>query len=108
MAKREGKFQHDLIQEIRRLFPGCIVLKNDAEYLQGICDLAIFFGKKWAMLECKRSANESRQPNQEYYVDKCNKMSFARFIYPENKQEVLDELQQAFCPRRKTRVAGGE
>lgn len=108
MAKKESKFQHDLIKELRSLFPGCIVLKNDADYLQGICDLAIFFGKKWAMLECKRSANEHRQPNQEYYVEKCNDMSFARFIYPENKQEVLDELQQAFRPRRKARVARGE
>lgn len=108
MARRESEFQHKLIKEIKELFPGCLVLKNDAEYLQGICDLAIFFGKKWAMLECKRSADEHHQPNQDYYVDKCNDMSFARFIYPENKQEVLDELQQTFRPRRKARVVRGE
>lgn len=108
MARKESKFQHDLIADLRAMFPGCIVTKNDPNYLQGICDLAIFFEKKWAMLECKKSADESHRPNQDYYVDKCNNMSFARFIYPENRQEVLDELQQTFCPRRKTRVARGE
>lgn len=108
MAKRESDFQYKLIKEIKELFPGCLVLKNDPEYLQGICDLAIFFGKKWAMLECKRSADEHHQPNQDYYVGKCNNMSFARFIYPENKQEVLNELQQTFCPRRKTRFVRSE
>lgn len=108
MAKKESKFQHDLIAELRSMFPGCIVLKNDPNYLQGICDLVIFFGKHWAMLECKKSADENCRPNQDYYVNKCNKMSFARFIYPENRQEVLDELQQAFRPRRKARIARSE
>lgn len=108
MPKKESKFQHELIGDLREMFPGCIVLKNDPNYLQGICDLAIFFGKRWAMLECKETADADHRPNQDYYVEKCNNMSFARFIYPENRQEVLDELQQAFRPRRKTRVARSE
>ena len=93
---KESNFQASLIKELKKRFKGCIVLKNDANYLQGICDLTIFFGKKWAALECKASATAPHQPNQEYYVNRMNLMSFARFIYPENRQEVLDELQQAF------------
>lgn len=50
------------------------------------------------MLEVKKSANAAHQPNQDYYVEKMNLMSFARFIYPENKKEVLHELQQSFRP----------
>lgn len=103
--KKESKFQKDLIDELKDLFPGCLILKNDAEYLQGIPDLSIYYGPYWAMLECKKSAHEDHQPNQDYYVAKADGMSFARFIYPENKQEVLSELQQAFGRRRKTRIS---
>jgi hypothetical protein len=74
------------------------VLKNDPNYLQGVPDLSIFWRDKWATLEVKKSANAPAQPNQRYYVDKMNHMSFSRFIYPENKEEVLHELQQSFGP----------
>ena len=92
----ENKFQANLIKELKRLFPGCIVMKNDASYIQGIPDLLILYNDKWASLECKKSAGAKRQPNQEYYVGRMNEMSFSRFISPENEEEVLHELQQAF------------
>ena len=100
---KESKFQHELIQDLKRMFPGCIVLKNDSSYIQGIPDLAVFYGNRWCTLECKQSANSHRQPNQEYYVDMMNEMSFSRFIYPENKEEVLRELYKAFKPSRSSR-----
>ena len=102
---KENKFQAHLIDELKERFPGCIVLKNDSSYIQGIPDLSVFYKNNWAMLECKKSDNEEHQPNQDYYIERANEMSFARFIYPENRQEVLDELQQAFQPRRKTRIS---
>lgn len=104
MAK-ESEFQARLIKELKERFADCVVIKNDATYMQGICDLLILFGKKWAALECKASANSPHRPNQDYYIDKFDNMSFARFIYPENKEEVLNELQQTFKPRRKARVS---
>lgn len=91
----ESKFQANLIKEIKSMFPGCIVLKNDSSYMQGIPDLLILHKDKWASIEVKRSANASKQPNQEYYVGLMNEMSFSRFICPENKEEVLRDLQQA-------------
>ena len=94
----ENKFQSNLIKELKRMFPGCIIVKNDPNYIQGFPDLTIFYKNKWAVLECKKSKNASRQPNQEYYVDKLDGMSFARFISPENKEEILDELYQTFKP----------
>jgi hypothetical protein len=78
------------------MFPGCIVTKLDSSDIQGIPDLLVLHENKWATLECKRSARAKHRPNQDYYVDKMNKMSFSRFIYPENKEEVLDELQKTF------------
>ena len=78
------------------MFPGCIVLKNDPTYLQGVPDLLILYKNKWAMLEDKRDQYAPHRPNQDYYISKLNEMSFAAFIFPENCEEVLNGLQQAF------------
>lgn len=96
MSKLESSFQANLIRELKRIFPGCVVVKNDPNYIQGFPDLTVFYKDKWAVLECKKEANAKKQPNQEYYVGMLNEMSFSSFIYPENKEEVLYELQQAF------------
>lgn len=88
----ENKFQAKLIKELKELFPGCIVMKNDSSYIQGIPDLLVLYNELWASLECKKSLNAKHQPNQGYYVEKMNDMGFSRFICPENKDEVLDEL----------------
>jgi len=96
----ESKFQAQLIKDLKGMFPGAIVLKNDPNYLQGIPDLTIFWGPNWATLEVKRSAKANHQPNQDYYVGVMDDMSFSRFIYPENKEEVLYELQQSFGLQR--------
>ena len=96
MPKLESRFQAKLIKELKDLFPGCMVFKMDASYIQGIPDLLILYGNRWATLECKKDSKATRQPNQEYYVATMDDMSFSRFIYPENKEEVLNELQQAF------------
>lgn len=93
---KENKFQSDLKKELKTLFPGCIVTKLDSGDIQGIPDLLILYKNKWATLENKKYAKAKRQPNQEYYVDKMNKMSFSRFIYPENKDVVLEELKEKF------------
>lgn len=94
----ESKFQAKLKKDLQSMFPGCIVTKLDANCIQGIPDLLILYKDKWATLECKKSANAKKQPNQDYYVELMDKMSFARFICPENKEEVLNELQQVFTP----------
>lgn len=96
ISKLESKFQAELIKELKIMFPGCIILKNDPNHVQGVPDLTIFWNNKWATLEVKKSANAPHQPNQDYYVATMDTMSFSRFIYPENKGEVLDELQQSF------------
>lgn len=92
---RESDFQSKLIKELKKMFPGCIVTKNES-YIQGFPDLTIYYKDKWATLECKRSEGAVRQPNQEHYVGLMNEMSFSRFVYPENKEEVLHDLQQSF------------
>lgn len=94
--KLERDFQSGLIDELKEIFPGCFVMKLDSGYIQGIPDLLILYKNKWAVLEAKRYKDATRQPNQEYYVNMLNDMSFARFIYPENKEEVLNELYKTF------------
>ena len=95
MGRLERDFQAKLIKELKVMFKGCIIVKNDPNYIQGIPDLLILYNDRWAALEVKKSATAHHQPNQEYYVDLMNQMSFAAFIYPENKEEILYELQQA-------------
>lgn len=101
----ESRFKSKLCKELYTLFPGCMIIHGDANETQGIPDLIILYEDKWAALEGKRDQDSPHQPNQDYYVDLMNSMSFASFVYPENKREVLDELQQTFLPRRKTRIS---
>lgn len=96
MARLESLFQRLLIAELEEMFPGCVILKNDSAYRQGVPDLVVLYNERWAMLECKKDSTSRPRPNQPYYVDMLNDMSFAAFIYPENKEEVLRDLQQAF------------
>ena len=90
--QKENKFQSNLKKELKEMFPGCMVTKLDSGDIQGIPDLLILYKNKWATLENKRYSKASKRPNQEYYVEKMNDMSFSRFIYPENKDDVLKEL----------------
>lgn len=101
----EAKYQSTLIQKLKRKFPGCVILMNDASYQQGIPDLTVLYGLCWAMLEVKPSLDARTQPNQEYFIRSLSEMSFAAFICPENEREILDELQKAFRSCRTTRVS---
>ena len=96
MGKLESEFQKELMDEIKKRYPGCMVLKNDSGYIQGIPDWTILYKKKWAVLEAKRERKAKKQPNQDYYVDKLNDMSYSNFVYPENREEVLDQLSKVF------------
>jgi hypothetical protein len=101
----ENKYQAKLIKKLERMFPGCIVLKLDPIYRQGMPDLLLLWKNYWASLEVKPSASASSQPNQGYYIEQLNEMSFATYIYPENEEEVLNALQQAFRPPRRARIS---
>ena len=97
MAKLESKFQKELIDEVKERYPGCIALKNDSSYMQGFPDWTILYKDKWAVLEVKKERGAHKQPNQEYYVNKLNEMGgFSRFVFPENKEEVLEDMDTLF------------
>ena len=96
----ERDFQKYLIAELKGTFKGCFIFKLDCRRYQGIPDLLILYKDKWASLECKRSCKATKRPKQDYYVDLMNKLSFSRFISPENKEEVLHDLKQAFGVKR--------
>lgn len=102
MGKLENKYQGELIPRIKERFPGCEVLKNDPQYIQGIPDLTVITADGWALLETKKDAKAQKQPNQEHYVNRFNAMSFSAFIYPENEEEVLDALERSFEARRQS------
>ncbi len=102
---RESVYQSKIIKKLKVLFPGCVVLKNDSSYIQGVPDLTVLYNDCWAMLEVKASAKAEEQPNQRHYVEQLDGMSFAAFVYPENEEEVMDELQLAFGSRRQAFIS---
>lgn len=101
----EGAYKTKLLKKIREKLPGCVILKNDASYMQGIPDIIILFKNMWAMLEVKTGESATKQPNQDYFVKMFNRLSFASFINPDNEEEVLDALQSAFSSAREARVS---
>jgi len=92
----ENQYQAKLIKKLRDRFPGCVIMKNDSSYQQGIPDLTLLWNEYWASLDVKVSGEAVTQPNQIHFIEKLNEMSFAAFIFPENEEEVLNALQQAF------------
>lgn len=101
----ENAYQAKLIKKLRRMFSGCVILKNDSKYIQGMLDLTILYQDRWATLEVKASEDAPTRPNQPYYQQLMDDMSFSAFIYPENEEEVLTALQKAFASRRTARVS---
>lgn len=102
----ENKFKTGLIRELKERFPGCMVVHLDPNEIQGIPDLLVLYGTTWGALEGKKSASASHRPNQDYYVQQMDEMSFAAFIHPENKEEIIDAMARSFeahgetCPPR--------
>ena len=103
MAERH--YQSKLIKDIKKLIPGCVVIKNDPNYIQGIPDLIILYRDRWAALEVKVEEGAPSQPNQDYYIQQFGEMSYASYIYPEIEGRVLSELQHAFGIKGQTRVS---
>lgn len=101
----ESRYQAGLIKRLKKRFPGCEVLKNDPNYIQGMLDLTLLYGPCWATLEAKDHASAAERPNQAYYVEKHKNMSFSAFIFPENEEEVLTALEEAFASCGATRIS---
>ncbi len=93
----EAQYQKKLIRKIKTIFPGCVVIKNDSSYQQGFPDWTIFYGEKWATLEVKKEEGSAQRPNQEHFISQLNAMSFSAFIFPENEEEILSEMERAFA-----------
>lgn len=93
----ERDYQKILVKKLKATFPGCIVIKNDAQLKQGIPDLLILYRDQWVALEVKKSPGASHRPNQDRYIEKMNDMSYAAFIYPENEEKIFSEMKEVFA-----------
>lgn len=101
--KVESRVQHTLIERLKETFPGCVVLKNDAGYKKNIPDLTVFYKDHYAMLEVKASKkaylaslHDDSRKNQEYWINKFGEWTFAAFVYPENMNDILEEMKEVF------------
>lgn len=93
--KSEAKFQADLKKKIKNRFVGCYIHKTDCNDIQGIPDLMVSFKGYVFYLEVKRSSTAAHRPNQDYHVNRINELGgFARFIFPENEEQILNEMEE--------------
>lgn len=97
----EGLIETRLKTELETKYPLWKYLKGNAMQLAGIPDrIAIFNGGVCAFFEVKATENDclvsqKHQPNQKYYIDEiCSNGGFARYIYAENFDTVLEELNE--------------
>lgn len=96
MSDLESKFQKEFNDDLEEAFPDCMIIRGNSALRQGVPDWLLLSGRNWAALEVKRDSTAKKQPNQPYYVEKMNGMSYAAFVSPENAQEVIREIQQTF------------
>lgn len=93
---RENRYQRGVVERFHREWDRPIVLKNDANLIQGIMDLTVVLPNLVAFIEVKRSDDEPFQPNQEYYLARTDEMGhFTAVICPQNEEEVFRALHAA-------------
>lgn len=95
-SKLESDFSEVFTDALEEAFPDSMVIKGNSAYRQGVPDWLLLDGPNWAALELKRDETAKKQPNQPYYVEKMNGMSYAAFVTPSNYREVIDEIQSTF------------
>lgn len=103
MPRLESDFKPQFHDRLEYLFPGCVLLKQDAELQQGIPDTLMLYKDMWAAFEVKRRQPRSMrdfQPNQPWWLERLNSMSYAACVYPENVEEVIHDLELLFSTRR--------
>lgn len=93
---KEAEYQKRLIKKLKSIFPGCIVMKNDANYVQGIPDLIILYKNHWGFLEVKQASDSSHRPNQDFYIQKASEWSYGAFVNPDNEKEILNDMERSF------------
>lgn len=99
----EAEYQAALIKRLYRILPDPTIEKFDIR--QGYPDLLILCESWWGVLEVKPYAGADLQPNQDFYVQQFNTMSFGSFIWPEIEEEVIRGLQRSFETSRSARIS---
>ncbi len=94
----ESEFKEIVKDEIRDRFPD-LDLDFVTTISRSMPDMIILAPAcYWAALEFKRSKNSPHRPNQDHHIERLRKKGYATFVYPENLEVVLDELEILFTP----------
>jgi len=94
----ESAFKKNFITELNvRLAPIDLEYIHTRSHNRSFPDLLILGpGSTWAALEFKAAEEADHQPNQAWYINRLNHWAYATFMYPENREEVLGDLEKLF------------
>lgn len=91
----ESEFKRKFKNMLEQSYPGCVLVDINPEQFRSFPDLLFLYDKFWATFEMKRTVGSAVRPNQPYWVEKLDNMSFSRFVEPGTAKEVLDDLARA-------------
>ncbi len=93
----ESEFKKRTIQRIKDRLPSLdLDFINTKPFNRSMPDTFVIGPWCWAALEFKRSEDADQQANQDYHIERLNRKGYARFVFPENVEEVLDDLEAVF------------
>lgn len=91
---KEADFQKKVIAWLKK--QGCLVLKyeQNATTRAGVAD--VFFCKEgfYGFIETKKAKNSPLRPGQKEFIEKMDEWSYGRICYPENFEQIKEELLQ--------------
>lgn len=94
----ESKFKEKFFEEFKAKVPQTGILYKASFSKRSYPDVVLLGPNgRWAVLEFKRAEKAARRIHQALHIEILSEMGYARFVSPENSEEVIRELEAYFA-----------